>query len=151
MLPTICDDTWNMLNMQHITTNYSDILVVVLEKIKGPTHMVESDHHFRKKTSTIDTHRDEFYWIKIHLFAFFLSFFNTARYRQLKVNRLIIGSGNAGIIFLNHPANERQRYIVMSSLIGWAHSQIDPWKWHVTWLMQRQYLLQPVLIQIDNQ
>ena len=29
-----------------------------------------------------------------------------------------------------HPANERQRYNVMSSLIhviGWAHSQNDPW------------------------
>ena len=26
-----------------------------------------------------------------------------------------------------HPANERQRYIVTSSPIGWAHSQNDPW------------------------
>ena len=26
-----------------------------------------------------------------------------------------------------HPANERPRYIVTSSLIGWAHTQNDPW------------------------
>ena len=25
------------------------------------------------------------------------------------------------------PANERQRHIVMLSLIGWAHTQNDPW------------------------
>ena len=52
MLATICDDTWNVLNMQHITPNskieyYSDILVVTLKKIKGPTHMVEGGHHLR--------------------------------------------------------------------------------------------------------
>ena len=26
-----------------------------------------------------------------------------------------------------NPATERQRYIVTSSLIGWAHAQNDPW------------------------
>ena len=32
----------------------------------------------------------------------------------------------AGIILCMHPANERRRYNVTSSLIGWAHSQTDP-------------------------
>ena len=31
-----------------------------------------------------------------------------------------------GIILYMHPANERQCYIVMLSLIGWAHTQSDP-------------------------
>ena len=33
----------------------------------------------------------------------------------------------AGMILWTRPANERWRYIVTSSLIGWAHSQNDPW------------------------
>ena len=32
---------------------------------------------------------------------------------------------SAGIILHMRPANERRRYIVMSSLIGWVHSQND--------------------------
>ena len=32
----------------------------------------------------------------------------------------------AGIILCMHPANERWSYIVMLSLIGWAHAQKDP-------------------------
>ena len=31
-----------------------------------------------------------------------------------------------GIILCLHPANERRRYIVTSSLIGWVHTQNDP-------------------------
>ena len=31
----------------------------------------------------------------------------------------------AGIILCMHPANQRQCYIVTSSLIGWAHTQND--------------------------
>ena len=37
---------------------------------------------------------------------------------------LIISS--SGIILWMHPANERWRYIVTSSLIGWVHTQNDP-------------------------
>ena len=33
----------------------------------------------------------------------------------------------AGINLCMCPANERRRYIVTSSLIGWAHTQNDPW------------------------
>ena len=32
-----------------------------------------------------------------------------------------------GIVLRRRPANERRRYIVTSSLIGWAHSQNDLW------------------------
>ena len=53
MLALICDDTWNVLNMQHITPNskrwdYSDIPSGCTEKIKGPAHMAEGDYHLRK-------------------------------------------------------------------------------------------------------
>ena len=34
---------------------------------------------------------------------------------------------SAGIIWYMRPANERRRYNVTSSLIGWAHIQNDPW------------------------
>ena len=33
----------------------------------------------------------------------------------------------SGITFCMCPANERWGYIVMSSLIGWAHAQNEPW------------------------
>ena len=53
MLTTIRDDTWNVLNMQHVTPNsrrrdYSDIANGGHKKIKGPAHMVEGGHHHRK-------------------------------------------------------------------------------------------------------
>ena len=34
---------------------------------------------------------------------------------------------HTGIILCMHPANENWCYIVTSSLIGWAHTQNDPW------------------------
>ena len=53
MLTTICDDIWNVLNMQHITPNskrwdYLDIHGGGYNKIKGPAHMVESGHQLSK-------------------------------------------------------------------------------------------------------
>ena len=53
MLATIRDDTWNVLNMQHITPNskrwdYSDIPGGGHKQIKGRAHMVEGGHHLRK-------------------------------------------------------------------------------------------------------
>ena len=41
--------------------------------------------------------------------------------RQMEVRH-----SGTGIILYMHPANERRRYIVTSSLIGWAHAQNDP-------------------------
>ena len=37
---------------------------------------------------------------------------------------------DAGIILCMCQANERRRYNVTSSLIGWAHTQNDPCRWH---------------------
>ena len=37
----------------------------------------------------------------------------------------------AGIVLCIHPANERRRYIVTSSIIGWVHTQNSPWVWHL--------------------
>ena len=53
MLATIRDDTWNVLNMQHIISNskrrdYSDIPCGGQKYIKGPAHMVEGGHQLRK-------------------------------------------------------------------------------------------------------
>ena len=39
-------------------------------------------------------------------------------------------SYSTGIILCMRPANERRRYIVTSSLIGWAPTYNDPWYWH---------------------
>ena len=52
MLATIRDDTWNVLNMQHITQNskrrdHSDIPGGGHKKIKGSAPMVEGGHHLR--------------------------------------------------------------------------------------------------------
>ena len=38
----------------------------------------------------------------------------------------------AGIVLCMGSANERRRYNVTSSLIGWAQTQIDPWCWNST-------------------
>ena len=53
MLVTICYDTWNVLNMQHITPivkrwDYSGIPSGGAETSKGAAHMAEGDHHLRK-------------------------------------------------------------------------------------------------------
>ena len=40
---------------------------------------------------------------------------------------------DAGIILCIRPASEGRRYIVTSSLIGWAHTQNDPWRCPSIW------------------
>ena len=55
MLATICDDTWNVLNMQHIIPNskrcnYSNIPSGGHKYIKGPAQIAEGGQHFRKAT-----------------------------------------------------------------------------------------------------
>ena len=52
----------------------------------------------------------------------------------------------AGIILWMHPANERRRYIVTSSLIGRVHTQSDPWSWvqkHQSYISLALFLLGP--------
>ena len=61
MLATIRDDTWNVLNMQHITANskrwdYSDITGGGHKQIKGPAHMIDGGHHLRGEPTP--THQD---------------------------------------------------------------------------------------------
>ena len=46
-----------------------------------------------------------------------------------------------GFILCMCPANERRRYIVTSSLIGWAHIQYDPW--HVKCYLFLRYGVMP--------
>ena len=69
MLDTIRDDTWNMLNMQHITLNskrwdYSDFPGGGTEKIKGPAPMVEGDHHLRRppQATSYSAWTDHYKW-----------------------------------------------------------------------------------------
>ena len=49
--------------------------------------------------------------------------------REIHTPQYKVGSslGSSGIILCMCPANERRRYIVTSSPIGWAHTQNDPW------------------------
>ena len=44
---------------------------------------------------------------------------------------LLFQISNSRFILWMHPANERRRYIVTSSLIGWVHSQDDPCNFHI--------------------
>ena len=46
----------------------------------------------------------------------------------LVIESWALPDGISGIILCMRPANERRRYIVTSSLIGWAHTQNDPCK-----------------------
>ena len=62
MMATIREDTWNVINMQHITPNSkrwdnSDIPGGGHKKIKGPppTYMVEGGHHLRKALNPTPT------------------------------------------------------------------------------------------------
>ena len=53
MLATIRDETWDVLNMQHVIPNskrwdYSDIPSGGQNRLKGPSHMAEGGHHLRK-------------------------------------------------------------------------------------------------------
>ena len=52
MLATIHEDTWKVLNMQHINPNlkrcdYSDIPGGGVWKIKGPAYLVDGSHHLK--------------------------------------------------------------------------------------------------------
>ena len=58
-------------------------------------------------------------------------------YSSVIWSNAFVYQGTAGIILCIHPANERWRYNVTSSLIGWAHTQNDPWNW----VIQRWWLL----------
>ena len=60
------------------------------------------------------------------------SFFPCSKYKKVL---------KAGIILWLCPANERRRYIVTSSLIGWAHTQNEPWKGSLHFLVQNRTLL----------
>ena len=44
-----------------------------------------------------------------------------------QIMKMLECTGCIEIILVMGSANDRQRYIVMSSLIGWAHNQNDPW------------------------
>ena len=74
-LATIRDDTWNVLNMQHITQNskrwdYSDIPGGSHGQIKGPAHMVEGGHHPRNRPSTLGTTSVDFYHYPVTVWAY---------------------------------------------------------------------------------
>ena len=59
------------------------------------------------------------------IWILYLSSCSVNYYMQLKSFTM---ENNVGIILDMGSANERRRYIIMSSLIGWAHSQNDPCK-----------------------
>ena len=43
---------------------------------------------------------------------------------------------NAGLLLGLRPANERRRYFVTSSLIGWVQAWNQPWNVHISWDIQ---------------
>ena len=60
MLATIRNDTWNVLNMQHLIPNdRTRHPLWRYRKIKGPAHMVEGDQHLRKRPHPPPTYATE--------------------------------------------------------------------------------------------
>ena len=100
-----------------------------------------TDYHvngfkINEETSTdmkiIWSHRLSLSFIKWHFnnyFPWFLAkyIFEQEFYVQKQHIRLQPSSGNISCM---RPANERRRYIVTSSLIGWVHTQKDPCQLH---------------------
>ena len=75
-------------------------------------------------------------WYTIHTYLAIFSFFTRQHIslrdsRFVQYNLVIIWYifPKLWMILCMCPANERRRYIVKSSLIGWAHSQNDPCKY----------------------
>ena len=56
------------------------------------------------------------------------------RLYQGNVRSIIQGGTKPGIISWMRPANERRRYNITSSHIGWAHTQNDPYKEDMNWI-----------------
>ena len=71
--------------------------------------------------------------------SFWLLTITVGRYDQVLLNELINSwhteqfSRHSGIMLCICPTNERRRYIVTSSLIGWAHTRTDPWHLKYCW------------------
>ena len=67
-----------------------------------------------------------------------------------EVIRIQEGSVVSGIILCMHSANERRRYIVTSPLIGWVHTQKDPWVLHkdIYFLLQFVYDSETVVTEL---
>ena len=65
-----------------------------------------------------------------------LNIYYSAVFLQLHCCQKIRGNNEAAVILSMCPANERRRGIVTSSLIGWAHTQNDPWwsRTNETWI-----------------
>ena len=88
MLATIHDDTWNTLNMQHITPNSKNgiiqtSLVMVLENIKGLAHMVE-DYYFNKVNSKVFGYRRN---LLVHFYSLFIwEFPDLASHRRTAIH-----------------------------------------------------------------
>ena len=58
-------------------------------------------------------------------YANFITYFS----RHFEIWRaVIINNQDLRNILCMRPANEKRRYSVTSSLIGWAHTQTDPWR-----------------------
>ena len=54
-------------------------------------------------------------------------FFVTGGPEVVEIMQLLVFNIHAGIFLCMRPANERRRYMVTSSLIGWAHTQNSPY------------------------
>ena len=57
---------------------------------------------------------------------------------------------STGPFLCMRPANERRRYNVTLTLIGWAHTRNVPWQWHIYFPMQMQHLYIGLLLGDDN-
>ena len=69
---------------------------------------------------------------------------------DLRLAELHAGLCMAGIILCAHLANERQGYTVTPSLIGWAHTQNDPWCCTVDGALTCHFVLPTPVDKVDS-
>ena len=99
------------------------LYVCFLDYFTHPLHSPNGKQHNRGETVANDIGNTQQKALQLTLNPMQLWLYPIAVFRPANHRR---GNTVLGIILCMRPANERRRYIVTSSLIGWVHTQNDP-------------------------
>ena len=77
------------------------------------------------------THSLMFYFIHGFIYTHVLGTPALHHQTQFSLSCNVCRSSISGIILGMGATNESRRYVVTSALIGWAHTQNDPWIWFI--------------------
>ena len=109
---------WVMFSLSRIC------LGVVIYELLWTPNILENFFHDRNPIPQWQVWDMEFLcmstWSKSDQTAFFWAYNMTTKNGGNRLSRIILGMVSA---------NERRRYYVTPPLIGWAHTQNDPWLW----------------------